>query len=280
MEAKEAPRKSNGAGFNGRPYILHNKEQFAYFNDHAGNPVISAAWSAYKVPCHPLGLQVYPLGPLSSVKAQDIALALAKRDTGLEVHDKRTRIDVYSPQASIEDCMSHQRLEKEHRRQTGGLNMVPVWIGAEQGLEHRNWIFVIDKDSCSLDSVASVLEKGLSSVVFDLCQDPEDEFEFDDCDDSDSDMVIVEMCPKRGDPHMEPLLMTRGHATELRCQLTGEFIGTRSFDDLCLMVIRDCLFQGCYDAICCWDCEDNVEHDECRDRGDGNEQYVALFLAD
>ncbi|KAK3315766.1 hypothetical protein B0H66DRAFT_624444 [Apodospora peruviana] len=178
---------------------------YRIFNAHDGYSVFSAVHRSSNVARHPFGIQLYTLVALREPPLE-IALRLADLVSGW----KQTilpRVDIYLRRMnSIEQCMRHQRQEKQYRNKKsvgGGLPIVPVWW--ESRLAYRNWILVIGKDCNDWESV---LEKGLTSVQFDWCGDSEDEFAAyeDECEE-EPELMFVEHTPPGPSPPMHQVVL-------------------------------------------------------------------------
>jgi hypothetical protein len=260
-------RKSTG-GRRPRRRLPHARQ----FPDHAGQPVQSLVLSPVGLDCHVVSLQVYPLGPLADPLS--IANGLLAPELSEAHGDKFPRVDLYSPQPSLEACMAHQRAEKQHRKQTDGLYIVPTWHRGKAGfvtsrISHRNFIVVIDADCPDWDAVRA---KGLSIVLFDWVGSPEDDLEVYPADDSDvEDLEMVEAMSPGEDPLVLRGLLTREEEKMLHEQWEpGKMtIQERNADRRVYFgrFFRDLSFwlPECYGGhLECEDCENEVAHERCQ----------------
>jgi len=262
----QPPRKSTGGG---RPLrcVPHSRT----FLDHASQPVTSLVLSPFGLDCHLVSLQVYPLTPLVDPLA--IAHGLLSYETSRDFGDKTPRVDIYAPQPSLEACMAHQRAEKLHRKETGGLYIIPTWHQGNLDFiasraQHRNFIVVIDSD-CS--DWTSVQAKGVTIVLFDWVDSFEDDIKVYSAGDSEvQDFEMVEVIPPGEDPlilrgllkkedekmlysQWEPGVMTREERDQDRRLYFGSFFRDLSYG-----------LPQCYGGYLeCDDCKNGVEHDKC-----------------
>jgi len=165
----------------------HNKT----FPDHNGRPVTAVHTGSTRggkyIPM--LSLHLYQLAEMTKDQA---ALGKAFLDSPAldsmgNLRNYWPRVDVYSPLASVEEYIEHHRREKQYRKQTGGLHIVPNWSLHSNAYAfqnpYRNVILVIDSD-CK--GWAAVVEKGILFVQFDLDIRPEMEVVKDEDYDEDS----------------------------------------------------------------------------------------------
>ncbi|KAK0623760.1 hypothetical protein B0T14DRAFT_565084 [Immersiella caudata] len=246
------------------------------FPDHAGNPVTSHVISTVGLECHLVSLQVYPLGPLVDPLA--IANGLLGPELSDAYGDKFPRVDIYSPQPSLEACMAHQRAEKEHRKESDGLYMIPTWQRGRADFvthrtNHRNLIVVIDLDCPDWDAVKA---KGPGIVLFDWVGTPEDDLEVYPAEDSDAeDLEMVEAMPPGEDPLVLRGLLSREEEKMLHKDWEGMTWEDRGADRRIYFgrFFRDLSFwlPECYGGhLECEDCENEVEHERCRPEENGH----------
>ena len=233
------------------------------FLDHQSRPVMAFAWSEARVDRHRLGLQVYPLASLGTDdNIMDICRRLIKLDTWQDFHRKQVRIDMYSPQDSVEACMAHHRREKEHRQHTGGPDIVPTWSGVDYGTNLRNWILVIDKGCATWHDIE---QEGLLSVQFEWDGHPDDVCELDDWEPEG------EVPP--GDYHSFVRVYSRQTGPHIRRALVDAERCARDDYDRSLGILRFYDIASsllCLNRQCCWDglmdcelCDAKLEHDRC-----------------
>jgi hypothetical protein len=148
------------------------------FQDHDGRPVTTVHLGLN------LGEKFVPmlsvhLYQLSEMAEDQVALGKAFLNSPVlnsmgNLRNYWPRVDVYSPLSNVGDCIEHHRREKEHRKRTSGLHIVPNWSLHSDSYwfrnPYRNVILVIDSE-CK--DWASVVEKGILFVQFDLDIRPE-----------------------------------------------------------------------------------------------------------
>jgi hypothetical protein len=263
--SQRPPRKSTG-GRRPRRCIPRTRT----FEDHTGNPANSLVISPVGLDCHLVSLQVYPLGALSDPLA--IANSLLEYELGEAYGDKIPRVDIYTPQPSLEACILHQRAEKEHRKKNDGLYIVPTWHRGRADFvtsrtNHRNFIVVLDADCANWDAVRA---RGVSIVLFDWVGTPEDDLEVYPAEDSDvEDLEMVEAMPPGEDPLVLRGLLSREEEKMLHKEWEGMKWQDRNADRRVFFgrFFRDLSFwlPECYGGLLeCEDCENEVEHDRCR----------------
>lgn len=261
MESQNSPRKA-------LPRMRAYHCQSRRFPDHSGNPVTSVVHGADRVDCYKVGLQLYPLAPLKD-SPEKIGDGFTKLDFGGNAHNKWPRVDIYSPQDSIEACMRHQLLERKHRREDQGASrgphMVTTWAGGYMDYQYRNVILVADKDSVDWESIKA---KGLTAVLFDWTGDPADDIDVIDAEDSEvKDLQYVECSPASPDPLIFHVVVDPAAEKEVE---ERQRRSPRRKDDsrpLSRLVWDLCapLPQCCYDGHAdCLDCEAEIAHEACR----------------
>jgi len=259
-----APRKSTGST-RPRPHFYDTLT----FPDHASQPVISLIYTSAYLSHYPVSLQVYPLTPLLNPLA--VAKKLQQLDLGLDHSNKSPRIDLYSAQGSIEECMAHQRAEKEYRKtligkgEAGKLQIIPTWRRSHpdfvyERMIHRNFIVVLGEGCVEWDSPDGILEKGVQMVVFDWAGTVADDVEdYEEVDEGDEEVVMVE-CMAPGPER----IVRRGELRSCGDNGNGKVPGDDGVLDFGRFVGEMCFWlPECYCSQSCEDCSNMVEHERC-----------------
>lgn len=264
-------RKSTG-GKAPRKQLFDQKHYVKTFQDHDRQPVTS-----YDNHFHTkLSHHLYTLRPMKESQAE-LGKAFLNLPGIIDWGNARNywpRVDVYSPQASIEACMEHHRKEKRYRN-CKDPHIVPTWAKRDFS-PYRNVIFITDQDSTDWNIV---LEKGLICVQFDQDIQPEKEYDIYEAEDllDPRDEGLIEKVLFGKDPNISRVFLRREDEIWIE-EERQDYIAKKQtpiphrqtlyhvWADLTL-ALWDCTYR----RESCYGCWEGFEHTECP-----NKQYVLI----